>query len=251
MELDGIMRRLPRFRSADPAPVLARRFVQLFVGLFLYGLGIALIVRGELGVAPWDVLTQGIAKQTGLGFGLITVITSGVVLLLWIPIRQRLGLGTVMNALLVGPAADVGLWLIPAGLDLWVRALLLPAGIIVLAIATGLYIGAHFGPGPRDGLMTGLHRVTGWKIWIVRTGIELVVLAVGWMLGGNVGIGTVAFALFIGPLCGYTIPMFAIRRTPAAPAPRRRQRIASEATGPLPPTEPASSDARGYSSRSA
>jgi uncharacterized membrane protein YczE len=211
------MLRLPR-RPADPAPVLVRRFVQLFVGLFLYGIGIALIVRGELGVAPWDVLTQGIAKQTGLGFGLITVITSGVVLLLWIPIRERLGFGTVMNALLVGPSADVGLWLIPSGLDLWVRILLLPAGIVVLAIATGLYIGAHFGPGPRDGLMTGLHRVTGWKIWIVRTGIELVVLAGGWLLGGNVGIGTVAFALLIGPLCGYTIPLFAIKRPAAAAA---------------------------------
>ena len=112
-------------RPTDPAPVLVRRFVQLFVGLFLYGMGIALIVRGELGVAPWDVLTQGIAKQTGLNFGLITVITSGIVLLLWIPIRQKPGFGTVMNALLVGPAADVGLWLIPPGLDLWVRILLL------------------------------------------------------------------------------------------------------------------------------
>jgi len=195
MELDCFMLRRP----TDSAPVLVRRFVQLFVGLFLYGMGIALIVRGELGVAPWDVLTQGIAKQTGLNFGLITVITSGIVLLLWIPIRQKPGFGTVMNALLIGPAADVGLWLIPTGLDLWVRILLLPAGIVVLAIATGLYIGAHFGPGPRDGLMTGLHRVTGWRIWIVRTGIELVVLAIGWMLGGNVGIGTVAFALLIGP----------------------------------------------------
>jgi uncharacterized membrane protein YczE len=209
-------------RSTDPAPVLVRRFVQLFVGLFLYGMGIALIVRGELGVAPWDVLTQGIAKQTGLNFGLITVITSGIVLLLWIPIRQKPGFGTIMNALLVGPAADVGLWLIPPGLDLWVRILLLAAGIVVLAAATGLYIGAHFGPGPRDGLMTGLHRVTGWRIWIVRTGIELVVLAIGWMLGGNVGIGTVAFALLIGPLCGYAIPLFAIRRPDRMSADRRR-----------------------------
>ncbi|MFB9308456.1 putative membrane protein YczE [Agromyces hippuratus] len=212
------MPRSIRFASPDPTPVLVRRFVQLFVGLLLYGIGIALIVRGELGVAPWDVLTQGIAKQTGLQFGLITVIISGFVLLLWIPLRQRLGFGTVMNALLVGPAADLGLWLIPPGLDLWVRVLLLPAGIVVLAIATGLYIGAHFGPGPRDGLMTGLHRVTGWKIWIVRTGIELVVLAAGWLLGGNVGIGTVAFALLVGPLCGITIPMFAIKR-PAATTP--------------------------------
>ena len=227
MKLDCTMPRLTLPRSTDSAPVLVRRFVQLFAGLFLYGIGIALIVRGELGVAPWDVLTQGIAKQTGLGFGLITVLTSGVVLLLWIPLRQRLGFGTVMNALLVGLAADVGLWLIPSGLDLWARIGLLAAGILVLGAATGLYIGAHFGPGPRDGLMTGLHRVTGWKIWIVRTGIELVVLAAGWLLGGNVGIGTVAFALLIGPICGYAIPLFAIKRTERteradAPAPAER-----------------------------
>ncbi|MEV1129058.1 hypothetical protein [Agromyces sp. NPDC049794] len=212
---------MPRLlaRPSDSAAVLARRLAQLFAGLFLYGIGIALIVRGELGVAPWDVLTQGIAKQTGWTFGIITVVTSAVVLLFWIPIRQKPGFGTVMNALLVGPFADVGLWLIPPGLDLWVRVLLLPAGIVVLAIATGLYIGAHFGPGPRDGLMTGLHRVTGWKIWIVRTGIEVIVLAAGWLLGGNVGIGTLAFALLIGPLCGYTIPLFAIKRSHRMPQP--------------------------------
>ncbi|QEO14815.1 hypothetical protein FLP10_10650 [Agromyces intestinalis] len=215
------MRRLPSFR--DPAPILTRRLVQLFVGLFLYGIGIALIVRGELGASPWDVLTQGIAKQTGLSFGLITVIVSGIVLLLWIPIRQLPGFGTLMNALLVGPSADVGLWLIPPHLDLWVRALLLPAGIVVLAIATGLYIGAQFGPGPRDGLMTGLHQRTGLKIWIVRTAIEVTVLAIGWMLGGIVGIGTVLFAATIGPLCGWTIPRFTVKRADASrPAPRRR-----------------------------
>lgn len=227
MELDCNMPRLALPRTTDSVPVLVRRFVQLFAGLFLYGIGIALIVRGELGVAPWDVLTQGIAKQTGLGFGLITVLTSGVVLLLWIPLRQRLGFGTVMNALLVGPAADVGLWLIPSGLDLWARIGLLAAGILVLGAATGLYIGAHFGPGPRDGLMTGLHRVTGWRIWIVRTGIELIVLGAGWLLGGNVGIGTVAFALLIGPICGYAIPLFAIKRnerSTRADVPARVQR---------------------------
>src|SRR5215207_5827206 len=219
------LRPLSSFRPTDPAPVFARRLVQLYVGLFLYGIGIALIVRGELGVAPWDVLTQGIAKQTGLGFGLITILTSAVVLLLWIPIRQKPGFGTIMNALLVGPAADVGLWLIPTGLDLWLRVVLLAGGILVLAAATGLYIGAHFGPGPRDGLMTGLHRRTGWKIWIVRTGIEVTVLAVGWLLGGNVGIGTVAFALLIGPLCGYAIPLFAIKRADAASARPARDRV--------------------------
>ena len=196
---------------------MTRRIAQLLIGLFLYGIGIALIVRGAIGVAPWDVLTQGIDKHTHLGFGLITILTSAVVLLFWIPLRQKPGIGTVLNALLVGPAADVGLWLIPEGLDLWARILLFAAGLLVLAAATGLYIGAHFGPGPRDGLMTGLHKRTGWKIWIGRTGIEVVVLGIGWALGGNVGIGTVLFALIIGPLCHVTIPLFAIRR-PAAQA---------------------------------
>lgn len=198
---------------------MPRRIAQLLIGLFLYGIGIALIVRGAIGVAPWDVLTQGIDKQTHLGFGFITVLLSGVVLLFWIPIRQKPGVGTVLNALLVGPAAQFGLWAIPAGLDLWARILLFAAGLLVLAAATGLYIGAHFGPGPRDGLMTGIHRRTGWKIWIVRTSIEVTVLGIGWVLGGNVGVGTVLFALLIGPLVNWTIPFFAIeRRRPAGVA---------------------------------
>lgn len=200
---------------------LPRRFVQLFVGLFLYGIGIALIVRGEIGAAPWDVLTQGIGIHTGLSFGLITVLTSAVVLLLWIPLRQKPGIGTVLNALLVGPSADIGLALIPSGLDLWARILLFVAGLLVLAIATGLYIGAHFGPGPRDGLMTGLNARTGWAIWKVRTGIELTVVTLGWILGGNVGLGTAAFALLVGPLCQWAIPFFAVkpRATDAAAVP--------------------------------
>ena len=196
---------------------MTRRIAQLLVGLFLYGIGIALIVRAAIGVAPWDVLTQGIDKHTHLGFGLITVLTSGVVLLFWIPLRQKPGIGTVLNAFLVGPSADLGLWLIPEGLDLWARIPLFAVGLLVLAAATGLYIGAHYGPGPRDGLMTGLHTNTGWKIWTVRTGIEVIVLGIGWALGGNVGIGTVLFAVLIGPLCHWTIPFFAIRR-PAAQA---------------------------------
>jgi len=196
---------------------MSRRISQLLIGLFLYGIGIALIVRGGIGVAPWDVLTQGIDNHTHLGFGLITILTSAVVLVLWIPIRQKPGAGTLLNALLVGPAADVGLWLVPADLDLWARILLFAAGLLMVAVATGLYIGAHFGPGPRDGLMTGLHKRTGWKIWIVRTGIEVTVLGIGWVLGGNVGIGTVLFAVLIGPLCQRTIPFFAIKRPAAVP----------------------------------
>ena len=202
---------------------MTQRLVKLLIGLFLYGIGIALIVRGAVGVAPWDVLTQGIDSHVHLGFGLVTTIISGIVLLLWIPLRQRLGIGTVANALLVGPSADVGLWLIPADLDLWVRVVLFAAGLLLLAVASGIYIGADLGPGPRDGLMTGLHARTGWPIWTVRTGIEGSVLAVGWLLGGNVGVGTVAFALLVGPLCQWTLPLFARRvrgsgQTVASPA---------------------------------
>ena len=195
---------------------MTRRTIQILIGLFLYGMGIALIVRGAIGVAPWDVLTQGISNHSHLGFGLTTVLISGVVLLLWIPLRQKPGVGTVLNAFLVGPSADVGLWLIPADLDLWVRIIMFALGLLVLAVATGLYIGAHFGPGPRDGLMTGLHNRTGWPIWVVRTGIEVIVLGVGWALGGNVGIGTVLFAVLVGPLCNWTIPFFAIKRPAVA-----------------------------------
>ncbi|WP_404475779.1 YitT family protein [Microbacterium aerolatum] len=190
---------------------LPRRITQLLVGLFLYGLGIAFMVRGEIGAAPWDVLSQGISRHVPLSFGVITILTSVVVLLLWLPLRQRYGVGTLLNALLVGPSADVGLLFIPVGQPLWLRIAFFVIGLLVLAAATGLYIGAHFGPGPRDGLMTGLHKRTGWPIWIVRTGIEIVVVAVGWSLGGNVGIGTLAFALLVGPLCQYFMRIFAIR----------------------------------------
>lgn len=196
---------------------LPRRITQLLVGLFLYGLGIAFMVRGEIGAAPWDVLSQGISGHVPLSFGVITILTSVVVLLLWLPLRQRYGVGTLLNALLVGPSADVGLLLIPVGQPLWLRIGFFVIGLLVLAAATGLYIGAHFGPGPRDGLMTGLHKRTGWPIWIVRTGIEIVVVAVGWSLGGNVGIGTLAFALLVGPLCQYFMRIFAIR----VPAPAK------------------------------
>ena len=190
--------------------IMTRRIAQLVLGVIFYGIAISLIVRAAIGVAPWDVLTQGIGKQTGLSFGVITVITSVIVLLLWIPIRQKPGIGTVLNTLLVGPSAEVGLALIPEQSELWVRILLFIAGLVLLAIATGLYIGARFGPGPRDGLMTGIHHRWGVRIWIVRTSIEVVVLSIGWILGGNVGLGTVAFALLIGPMVNITMPFFLV-----------------------------------------
>jgi len=199
----------------SPTALMTRRIVQLLVGLFFYGLGLALMIRAAIGVAPWDVLSQGISLHTGIPFGFVTNIVGALVLLLWIPIRQKPGLGTVLNVLLIGPSAQLGLALIPEQENLLVRIVVFAGGLALVAIATGLYIGAQFGPGPRDGLMTGIHRKWGWKIWIVRTAIEVTVLAIGWLLGGNVGIGTLAFALLIGPMVNVTIPRLTVT-VPAA-----------------------------------
>ncbi len=203
----------PEFPSRDKdsgRSLMPRRVAQLVVGLFLYGLGIAFLVRSRLGASPWDVLTQGISHHVALSFGTITVILSGLVLLLWIPLRQKPGIGTVLNALLVGPSADIGFHLIPELHTLWVRVLCIGIGILVIGLATGLYIGSRFGPGPRDGLMTGLHRSTGRPIWQVRGSIELVVVVLGWILGGTVGIGTLAFAVLIGPVCQYFMQLLSV-----------------------------------------
>jgi uncharacterized membrane protein YczE len=186
--------------------IRARRIVQLLVGLFAYGIAISLMVQAGIGVAPWEVLTQGLSKQTGIEFGLMTNIIGACVLLLWIPIRQRPGLGTVANVLLIGPSAQLGLWIFPVQHALPFQLLSFAAGLLLLAIATGLYIGARMGPGPRDGLMTGIHARTGWRLWMIRTGIEVTVLLVGWALGGNFGPGTIVFALLIGPMVSVTIP---------------------------------------------
>jgi len=202
-----------------PSPILVRRIGQLLVGLFLYGVAIAMMLRAGLGVAPWDVLTQGVAIHTGLPFGLLTNIIGALVLLLWIPIRQRPGIGTVVNVLAIGPSIEVGLRAIPAPTELIARIGLLASALVLLALATGLYIGARFGPGPRDGLMTGVHARWGVKLWIVRTGIEVAVLGVGWLLGGTAGIGTLAFALLIGPMVNVTVPLLRVpERMPATAA---------------------------------
>ena len=201
-----------------PALSMTRRAAQLLVGLFLYGFAIAMMIRAGLGIAPWDVLSQGIVLHTGINYAVVTNVIGALVLLLWIPIRQKPGIGTVVNVLMIGPSIEVGLALLPQTDDLVTRILLLAGGLVVLALATGLYIGARFGPGPRDGLMTGIHRRTGWPIWVVRTSIEVTVLAIGWLLGGNVGVGTLAFALLIGPMVNITIPLL---RVPELPVPEK------------------------------
>jgi uncharacterized membrane protein YczE len=191
--------------------LLALRLTQLVLGLVAYGVGIALMVQAAVGVAPWDVLAQGLARITGIEFGWMTIILGAVVLLIWIPLRQRPGLGTVLNVIIVGAAAQGFLTWVPAPQELWLQIVSFIGGLATVALATGAYIGSEFGPGPRDGLMTGLRARTGWPIWVVRTGIEVVVVAIGWALGGNVGLGTIAFALLIGPMVHVTMPWFSLR----------------------------------------
>ncbi|WP_449282104.1 membrane protein YczE [Leucobacter sp.] len=184
------------------------RILRLIPGLLLYGIADAFMIRAAIGVDPWTVFAQGLSVRTGLGIGLLTNIIGLLVLLLWIPLRQRPGIGTVLNILLVGPGIELGLWLLPVPEALWLRVLFFAIGLVLLAVASGVYIGAHLGPGPRDGLMTGIHARFGTPIWVGRTAVEVTVLAIGWVLGGNVGLGTVAFALLIGPLCSVTLPLF-------------------------------------------
>jgi uncharacterized membrane protein YczE len=203
----------------------ARRLIQLYAGLVLFGASIALMIRAELGLSSWDVLHAGLAERTGLRFGWIVIGISAFVLLLWIPLHQRPGLGTLSNVVLVGLAVDATLALLPRLESLPLRAASLGIGIVANGVATGLYVGAGLGPGPRDGLMTGL-AARGHSIRVARTGIEVTVLAVGWLLGGTVGIGTLAYAVGIGPLAHVFIPLFTVRKDPAdAPAPVRPQSL--------------------------
>ncbi len=176
------------------------RHIRLYIGIFAYGFAISMMLQGQLGSAPWDVLGQGASRVVGLSFGVTTILVSIGVLLLWIPLKQRPGWGTVANTLLVGVFANVGLAILPKPDELVWQILLFTGGLFLLALATALYIGAGMGPGPRDGLMTGLVRVTGKPIWVIRSGLELTVVAAGWAMGGLAGIGTLVFALAIGPL---------------------------------------------------
>ena len=204
---------------------LSRRIVQLYAGLVIYGLSSALQVRAGLGLDPWDVLHQGVARHTGLAIGTISIIVGAVVLLGWIPLKQWPGLGTLSNIVLVGGSLNVSLMWLPHVHELGERVGMLAAGIVLCGLATGMYIGAHFGPGPRDGLMTGIARRTGRSIRLVRCGIEITVLLSGWILGGTVGVGTVAFALAIGPLAQIFLPIFDVKPTPRpgeATRPRRQ-----------------------------
>jgi uncharacterized membrane protein YczE len=184
----------------------ARRLAQLNAGLALYGASMALQIRAGLGLDPWDVFHQGVADRTGLSFGTVVAITGAFVLLAWLPLRQRPGIGTVSNVFVIAIAVDASLALLPAAGSDGIAVAMLLAGVGLNGVASGAYIGAGLGPGPRDGLMTGLVARTGWSVRAVRTSIEVAVLVVGAALGGTVGLGTVLYAVSIGPLVHVLLP---------------------------------------------
>lgn len=196
---------------------MTRRLIQLFLGLALYGFSIGLMVRSNLGLNPWDVFHQGLSQLTGLSLGTIIVIIGAAVLLLWIPLRERPGIGTISNVFLIGFWSDVSLWLIPTVQSLPLAWAMLLGGIFLNGVAGGAYIGAGLGPGPRDGLMTGLVKRTGKSVRLIRTGIEVTVVAAGWALGGTLGLGTLLYAVAIGPLVHRMLPLFTIADKPAKP----------------------------------
>lgn len=189
---------------------MARRLIQLYIGLVLYGVSTAMFVRANLGADPWNVFHLGIAKIFSLNIGLVMILVGALVLVLWIPLRQRPGFGTISNVIVLGLAADAALALVPPLGSLVVRSGLLLSAVVVNALATGMYIGAGFGAGPRDGLMTGIHARTGYSVRSARTVIELTVLSAGWLMGGTVGVGTVLYALAIGPLIQLCLPWFTL-----------------------------------------
>ncbi|MGY1743045.1 MULTISPECIES: membrane protein YczE [unclassified Blastococcus] len=197
---------------------LPRRLVHLYLGLAAYGVSMALLIRSALGNMPWDVLHQGLADRLPLSLGTVTVVVGALVLLAWVPLRQRPGLGTVSNVVVIGVVVDAGLSVLAAPSALWARVAFAAAGIGLNAVGTALYIGARLGPGPRDGLMTGICARTGWPVRWVRTSIEVAVVLTGWALGGTLGLATVAYALLIGPLVHPLLP----RLTVPEDAPARR-----------------------------
>lgn len=190
---------------------LGRRLSQLIGGLWLFGVAAGLIVRARLGQAPWDVLHYGVALHVPVSIGAVSILTGAVVLLLWIPLRQRPGLGTILNVLLIGVAMDVTMAVVPDVTGVGAQLAVLASALVLNGLGSALYLGSQFGTGPRDGLMTGIARRTGRSLRLVRSGIEVTVLLIGWLLGGQVGLGTVAYALLIGPLTQFFLPRVVVR----------------------------------------
>jgi uncharacterized membrane protein YczE len=189
---------------------LTARVPRLLVGLVLFGIGIAIMVVANLGLSPWEVLHQGISRNTGIPIGTVGIITGVLVLVLWIPLKERIGIGTILNVILIGIVVDLTLWVMPEAIDeTWLRWAMMLGGTVVIAFGSGLYIGAGLGPGPRDGLMMGLQR-KGINVGVARIGIEVSVLVIGWLMGGTVGVGTLVFAFGVGPLVAVFLPRLSL-----------------------------------------
>ncbi|MFZ5854047.1 MAG: YczE/YyaS/YitT family protein [Chloroflexota bacterium] len=216
-------------RPVAARPVV-RRLPGLLIGLIVFGLGIALMVQAGLGLGPWEAFHQGLARLTGLQIGTVSILLGLPILLLWWPLGERPGLGTLLNVALIGTATNAGLTVIPAQLELPGQLAMMITGVLVIGIGSGLYLGADLGPGPRDGLMTGLHHRFGWSIRRARTAIELSVLVLGFLLGGTVGLGTVVFAFGIGPIVQWALPIF---DQTGRVVRRRELRILEESPGTL------------------
>ncbi|MEJ1114659.1 hypothetical protein WBN73_09015 [Paenarthrobacter sp. CCNWLY172] len=199
--------------------MLVRRIIQLLAGLSLFGFSIAVLIKAGLGISPWDIFHQGLGRLTGISTGMVIIAVSFLVLLLWIPLRMRPGWGTLANAVLIGAFVDLSIPLIPQANGLLWQVVYLAGGLVLLAVGSACYLGASFGPGARDGLMTGLAQRTGWSIRTCRTLIEVTVAAAGWLLGGTLGIGTVAEAFLIGPLIQWLMPLFSVPSGPREPSP--------------------------------
>jgi uncharacterized membrane protein YczE len=196
-----------------------RRLPQLMVGLVLYGWSMAMLIRSGLGLDPWDVFHQGLANHLPITFGQVTILVGALVLLLWIPLRQRPGIGTVLNVFVIGLAADAGLAALPDVTGLPGQIAMLLGGVVANGLAGALYVGARLGPGPRDGLWVALTKRTGHSIRVVRTVLEVTIVAIGWLLGGVVGVGTVVYALTIGPIVQFFMPWVEVRLDALEPLP--------------------------------
>ena len=211
----------PTFRERWWSRSVARRLPKLVVGLVLFGVGIAVLAEAGLGLGSWEVLHQGIARQTGLELGTVSILLGAPILLAWWPLGERPGIGTVLNIVLIGLATNAALGVLTPPGELWLQLLMMAGGVLMIGVSSGLYLATDLGAGPRDGLMTGLHRRFGWSISRARTGLELSVLMVGFLLGGTVGLGTVAFALGIGPIVQWSLGVF----DPSGVVARRRQAL--------------------------
>jgi uncharacterized membrane protein YczE len=208
--LDGLALQRPQATVFVRRTMFIRRLIQLHLGLALFGFALALMVRATLGLDPWTVFQQGLMDITGLSLGQLSIAIGALVMLAWIPLRQKPGYGTLANIVVIGLVIDASLAVLPVFEGLWLRAAMMTAGVVLNAIATAAYIGAGMGPGPRDGLMTGLNQRLGWSIRVSRLSIEATVLTAGWLLGGVAGVGTVLYAVAMGPLVQFFLPMFTL-----------------------------------------